>query len=109
MVTHTVDNLKAMICMDLIKKNVVTTDNVNLATNAYGPYAGELEGKTTRSRPRPVVRNIVEILCELTEVQKSVTVSMHKLTVNFLKLLSIIYRETYYRIVRYVTKPVASI
>jgi hypothetical protein len=34
--TPTGDNLKAMIRMNLIKNNVVTTDDVNLATKAYG-------------------------------------------------------------------------
>ena len=33
--THNVDDLKAMIWMNIIKKKNVTTDNVNLATKAY--------------------------------------------------------------------------
>ena len=38
--TPTVEDLKAMIRMNLIKNNVVTTDDVNLATKAYGPDVG---------------------------------------------------------------------
>ena len=40
--TPTVDDLKAMICMNLIKNNVVTTDDVNLAMKAYGPDVGRI-------------------------------------------------------------------
>jgi hypothetical protein len=53
--TPTVDDLKAMIHMNLIKNNVVTMDDVNLAEKAYGPDVGGIKGKTTRSsRPKPV-------------------------------------------------------
>ena len=74
--TPTIDDLKAMIRMNLIKNNVVTTADVNLATKAYGPDVGEIKGKTARSKPTPVTSNIVEIPDELLEVQKDVTVSM---------------------------------
>ena len=47
--TPTVDDLKAIICMNLIKNNTVTTADVNLATKAYGPDVGGIKGKTTRS------------------------------------------------------------
>ena len=36
----TVEDLKTMIQMDLIKNNVVTTDDINLATKSYGPGVG---------------------------------------------------------------------
>ncbi len=51
--TPTVDDLKAMICMNLIKNNSVTTGDVNPATKAYGPDVGAIKGKTTRSKPTP--------------------------------------------------------
>ena len=38
--TTTVDDLKAMIRMNLINNNEVATDNVNLDTKAYGPDVG---------------------------------------------------------------------
>ena len=67
--TPTVDNLKEMIWMNLIKENVMTTDDVNLATKYYGPDVGGIKGKTTRSNPTSVVINIVEIPYRFVEVQ----------------------------------------
>ena len=61
METPTVDDLKAMIIMNLINNNEVTMDDVKLATKAYGLDVGEIKGKTMRNRPMPVVSNIVEI------------------------------------------------
>ena len=40
MITPTVDNLKAMIRMNIINKNKVTTDDKNLETKSYGPDVG---------------------------------------------------------------------
>ena len=69
MVTPTVNDLKVMIRMNIINNNEVSTDNVNLATEFHGPDIGDIKGKTTRIRPAPVVRNIVEIPEKLLEVQ----------------------------------------
>ena len=95
--TPTVDDKKTMIRMNLIKNNVVTTDDVNLATKAYGPDVGGIKGKTTRSRPTPVASNMVEIPEELLDVQQDLIVSMDGLTVNSLKCLSTISHDLYYR------------
>jgi hypothetical protein len=56
----TVDDLKAMIRMNLIKNNVVTTEDVNLAMKAYGPDISGIKGKTMRQKPTTVVNNTVE-------------------------------------------------
>jgi hypothetical protein len=66
--TPTVDDLKAMIRMNLIRNNVVTTEDLNLATKAYGEDIDAIKGKTTRKRPAPVASNLVEIPEELLEV-----------------------------------------
>jgi hypothetical protein len=52
----TVDDLKAMIRMNLIK-NCDTTEDVNLATKAYGPDISGIKEKTTRQKPTTVVDN----------------------------------------------------
>ena len=59
--TPTLDNLKAIIQMNLIKNNVVTMYDVNLAMKSYSPDVGEIKRKTKRIRPTSVVSNIVEI------------------------------------------------
>jgi hypothetical protein len=52
--TPTDDDLKALVQMNLITNNVVTTADINLATKTYGPDIGAMKGKTTRSKPTAV-------------------------------------------------------
>ena len=68
----TIEDLKAIIRMNLIKNNEVSTADVNLAEKAFGPDIGAIKGKTTRRKPMPVVDNQIEIPDELVEVQKDV-------------------------------------
>jgi hypothetical protein len=66
--------------MNLIRNNQVTTEDVNLATKAFGHGIGTIKAKTTRSRPTPVTSNLVEIPDELLEVQKDVIISIDGMT-----------------------------
>jgi hypothetical protein len=54
--------------MNLIKNNVVTTEDVTLATKAYAPDISGIKGKTTRQKPTTVESNIVEIPDELLDI-----------------------------------------
>jgi hypothetical protein len=94
--------------MNLIWNNVVTTEDVNLAVKVFGADIGSVKDKTTRSCPKPVMSNIIEIPDELLEVQKDVTLSMDGMTVNSLKFLTTISHEIFYRTSQYVSSPVAS-
>ncbi len=106
--TPTVSDLKAMIRMNLIRNNIVTTEDVNLATKAYGEDIGTIKGKTTRKRPAPVTSNLVEIPDELLEVQKDVVLSIDGMTVNSLKFLMTISHELFYQTAQYVPANIAS-
>jgi hypothetical protein len=106
--TPTVDDLKAMIRMNLIRNNQVTTEDVKLAEQAYGSDIGTIKAKTTRSKPTPVTSNLVDIPDELLEVQKDVILSIDGMTVNSLKFLTTISHELYYRTAQYVPENVAS-
>jgi hypothetical protein len=46
--TPTVEDLKAMMWMNLIRNNKVTTKDVKLAVKAFGPDVRGIKGKTTR-------------------------------------------------------------
>jgi hypothetical protein len=105
----TVDDLKAMIRMNLIKNCAVTTEDVNLAQKAYGPDISGIKGKTTRRKPVTVVDNTVEIPEELLEIQQDLKVSMDGMTVNSVKFLTSISHDLYYRTAQYVKDPVASV
>ena len=56
----TVGDLNVILWMNIINNNMVTMDGVNLDMESYGPDVKEIKGKK-KSRPTPVVRNIVEI------------------------------------------------
>ena len=73
-----------MIRMNLIKNNRVTTKDIVLAEKAFGPDVGELKGKTTRSKPRVAVDNVVEIPPELLSMNEEVKLSIDGLRVNAL-------------------------
>jgi hypothetical protein len=106
--TPRVEDLKAIIRMDLIRNNQVTTAGVNLATKAYGPDIGTIiKAKSTRSRPAPVTSNLVEIPGELLEVQKDVIISIDGMTVNSLKFLTTILHQLFYQTAQYVPTNVA--
>ena len=71
----------------------MTTDDVNLATKSYGPEVGGIKCKTTRSMPKPVVSNTVEIPDEFMQLQKDLTMSICGLIVRSLKIISTISHE----------------
>jgi hypothetical protein len=81
----TVDDLKAMTRMNLIKNCAVTHEDVNLAHKAYGPDISGIKGKTTRRKPITVVDNTVAIPEELLEIQQDLKVSLDGMTVNSMK------------------------
>ena len=101
------DDLKSAIQKNLTRNNLVTTGDINLATKVYGPGVGGIKVKTNRSRTTPIVRNIVEMPYIFMESHQYLTVSMEGLTVRYLKSLSTIYHEPYYRTAQYVTRAVA--
>ena len=87
--------------MNLIRNNPVTNEDVQWATQIYGPYIGQLKAQTTRRRPNPVVDTSIDITDELLEVQKDVTITMDGLTINYLKLFSTISLHIYFRTMHY--------
>jgi hypothetical protein len=47
--------------MNLIKNFSVTTEDINLATKAFGKNISVITGKTLRSKPVPVTSNIMKM------------------------------------------------
>jgi len=103
------DDLKAMISMNLIKNNSVTTEDINLAANAFRPDVSTIKGKTTRINLAPAVGNLVEILDELLETHQDITISIDGLTVNSLKFQSTISHDIYYHTAQFFSQPIASV
>jgi hypothetical protein len=94
-------NLKGAIQMNLIRDNPVTTNDVDLAEQIFGPDIGTVKGKTTRRKPLPINNQHIHIPDELISVHADITLAIDGLTINSLKFLSTILRNIYYRTVHY--------
>ena len=106
--TPSMEDLKAMIRMNLIRYNPVTTKDINLAEKVYGPDVGTRKGKNTRRRPNPVVSTTIELPDELLDIHKEVTVSLDGLEINNVKFMTTIAHDLYYRTAQYISDTVKS-
>ena len=95
--TPSVDDMKAVIRMNLIANNPVTTKDIVLAEKIFGKDIGSLKGKSTRRKPIPVVENQIEIPSELIKSQRDVTLCVDGMKVNGIDFLTTISRNLYYR------------
>ena len=91
--------------MNLIKNNLVTTQDVDIAQKIFGEDVGALKGKSTRSKHIPVVKDTIEIPRELVDAQQAVVLCIDGLSVNGLSFLTTISRNLYYRTAQYVKQP----
>lgn len=107
--TPTTQDLKAMIRMNLIRDNIVTTKDVDLAETIFGPDVGAIKGKTTRQRPTPINDTKIEIPSELLAVNEEVELSMDGLKVNSLDFLTTITNSLFYRTAQYLTSTHAKV
>ena len=62
-----IQDYKAVIKMNVIKNCPVTLDDIIIAERVFGKDVSALKGKTTRSKPVPVVKDYIEIPMELKE------------------------------------------
>jgi hypothetical protein len=101
--------MKAIIQMNAIKNNPVTTEDVDIAEKIFGPDAATLKGKTTRRAPIPIIEDRIEIPRELITAQYSVTLCINGLKVNNISFLTTISKNLMYRTARYIQRPLASV
>ena len=59
--TPSLRDFKAIVRMNAISNCPITVEDINIAEKVYGPDIGSLKGKTTRIKPKPVVRDYIEI------------------------------------------------
>ena len=105
--TPTFADLKAMIRMNLIRNNEVTTKDLTLTEKTFGQDVGTIKGKWTQNRPQPVIDNFIEIPEELLELHQGVMMSVDGLEVNELKFWTTISHELFYRTVQYLKNTMA--
>jgi hypothetical protein len=101
--------MKALIQMNTIKNNPVTTEDVNIAKKIFGPEISSLKGKTTRRKPVPVIEDCIKIPRELIAAQHSVTLCLDGMKVNGIPFLTTISKNILYCMAQYVEKQTQSI
>ena len=83
----TIQNLKHIIRMNLIRNCPVTTEDVNNAEKIWGADIGALKGKTTRAVPAKAIEDLVEIPPELKK-KKNIVLCIDIMYVQGLPMLT---------------------
>ena len=100
--TPSIKDFKAIIRMNAIENNPVTTQDIDLAEKIFGPDIGALKGKSTRCSPIPVVDDEIDIPRELIRSQRDITLCIDGMKVNGIWFLTTISRNLYYRTAHYI-------
>jgi hypothetical protein len=95
--TPSISDFKAMLWMNVIGNNPVTTEDIKIADKIFGPDIGALKGKTTRRKPAPVVNDQIEIPSELIAAQREVTLCIDGMEVSGLVFSTTDSKNLYYR------------
>lgn len=107
--TPSINDFKAMLRLNTITNNPVTTEDIKIAEKIFGTDIGAIKGKTTRRKPVPVVNDYIEIPKELISSQREVTLCMDAMKVNGLTFLTTVSRHIQYRTAQYVKHQTASV
>lgn len=97
------EDYKKSIQVNAIKNCPVTVEDVNIAEKIFGPDIYTLKGKATRTKPKTIVKDYIEIPTELKEKHESVELCidiMYVQSVLFLigiatdlKLVTVVYTQ----------------
>jgi hypothetical protein len=95
--------------MNLIANNPVTTEDIEIAEEIFGPDIGSLKGKTTRRKPAPVINDYIEIPPELTTKQQDVILCIDGMKVNGLSFLTTISKNICYQTAQFIASKLISL
>ena len=95
----TIANLKAVLRQNLLRNCPVTTEDVNLAEEIFGPDISTLKGRSTRPSPTTVVDDLIEIPEELKDKNQYIDLAIDIILINRIILLTAIDRNIKYKTV----------
>ena len=93
----TVENFKALLRMNAIQICPVTVKDMKIAEHIFGPDMSSLKGMSTRSKPKPLRKDLVEIPAEITEKHHDIELCMDTMFVNKCGMLTGIDRSIRFR------------
>jgi hypothetical protein len=100
--TPSINDFKAMLRMNMISNNPVTTEDINVAERIFGPDIGTLKGKTTRQNPVQVIDDLLEIPKEVIASQYAIKLCVDMMKVNGLHFVTTISKNLQYRTAQYI-------
>ena len=89
----TVENFKALLCMNAIHNCPVMVEDVKITERIFGPDMSSLKGKSMRRKPKPVRKDLVEI----TEKHRDIELCMDTMFINECGMLTAIDRWIRFR------------
>jgi len=95
--TPSIKDFKAIITMNCIKNNPVTIEDIDIAEKTFGPDIGALKGKTTHTKPAPVIDDFIETPKELIEAQQDIVLCMDGMKINGTPFLTTVSRHIRHR------------
>ena len=97
-----ISDLKRVIKMNSIQECPVTIEDIERAAQIFGPDVPSLKGKTARSRPTPIVTDVVDIPRELLTSHQNVELCVDTMFVNTLSFVTTISKTIKYRTCDYI-------
>jgi hypothetical protein len=101
-------DLKKVIRLNMIKDCPVVEEDVVLAEKIFGKDVAVLKGKTTSTKPKPVIHDTIAISKALKMAQKEVTLCVDTFFVNKMPFLHTISDRIHYRTSQWVPDREAS-
>jgi hypothetical protein len=102
-------DFRAILQMNVITNNPVTTKDIKIAEEIFGPDIGSLKGKTTKRKPVLVVNDYINIPQELTIKQQDVTLCIDEMKVNGLSFLTTISMNICYQTAQFIASKLISL
>ena len=93
----TVKNFKLLIKMNAIRNCPITTDDINNTEKIFGPSISSLKGKSTRTKPKIVTEDNIEIPQELIKNNKDIELCMDTMYINKIGMLTMIDKTIKFR------------
>ena len=95
--TPSINDFKAIIKMNAISNCPITIEDITIAEKIYGKDIGSLKGKTTRSKPTPVMKDYIEIPKELVATHEEVELAIDIMFIHKIPFLTTISKSIMYR------------
>ena len=99
-----VHDFKNLIKMNSIKNCPVTIEDINIAENIFGKDISTLKGKTTRTKPIPVVKDLIAIPTEIKMKHEKIELCADIMFIQGLAFLTTISKKIKFRTIEFIPK-----